>query len=230
MLDLSCIRALCFDVDGTLRDTDNQYVDALARRLRRVRFLFAAGDPAPFARKAIMALESPGTFLYSLPDRLGIDFQLAKIAESIERRLPPRPAGHFTLIPGAHETLLAVSRRYPLAIVSARDERTTLAFLRQFDLESLFACVVTALTCRHAKPYPDQIVWAAQRMGVSPSACLMIGDTTVDIRAGRAAGAQTVGVLCGFGEEKELRRAGAHAILPTTADLPALLRCVASRA
>ena len=36
----------------------------------------------------------------------------------------------------------------------------------------------------------------------------MIGDTTVDIRAGRSAGAQTVGVLCGFGEENELRRIG----------------------
>ena len=225
MLDLSRIRALCFDVDGTLRDTDNQYVDALARRLRRVRFLFPAGDPAPFARKAVMALESPGTFLYSLPDRLGIDLHVAALSDAIERHLPPRPARRFTLIPGAREALLALRPRCPLAIVSARDERTTRAFLRSFDLEDLFACIATALTCRHAKPYPDQIIWAAQHMGVPPSACLMIGDTTVDIRAGRAAGAQTVGVLCGFGEEKELRRAGADAILPGTADLPALLQC-----
>lgn len=224
MLRLSRIRALCFDVDGTLRDTDDQYVDALARRLRRVRFLFPAGDPAPFARKAVMALESPGTFLYGLPDRLGIDLHLAALSEAIERRLPPRPARRFTLIPGAREALLALRPRYPLAVVSARDERSTLAFLRAFDLEDVFVCVATALTCRHAKPYPDQILWAAQRMGVPPSACLMIGDTTVDIRAGRAAGAQTVGVLCGFGEEKELRRAGADAILASTADLPALLQ------
>lgn len=225
MLDLSRIRALCFDVDGTLRDTDNQYVDALARRLRWARFLFPAGDPAPFARRVVMALESPGTFLYSLPDRLGIDLPLAALSEAIERRLPPRPAQRFTLIPGARETLIAASRRYPLAIVSARDERATRAFLRAFDLEQMFVCVATALTCRHAKPFPDQIVWAAQRMGVPPSACLMIGDTTVDVRAGRAAGAQTVGVLCGFGQEKELRRAGADVILPSTADLPALLQC-----
>jgi phosphoglycolate phosphatase-like HAD superfamily hydrolase len=47
----------------------------------------------------------------------------------------------------------------------------------------------------------------------------MIGDTTVDIRAGKAAGAQTVGVLCGFGEEEELRRAGADLILPKTPHL-----------
>ena len=47
----------------------------------------------------------------------------------------------------------------------------------------------------------------------------MIGDTTVDVRAGHAAGAQTVSVLCGFGEEEELRNKNPHLILPSTADL-----------
>ena len=51
---------------------------------------------------------------------------------------------------------------------------------------------------------------------MAPAACLMVGDTTVDIRMGRAAGAQTVGVLCGFGDERELSRAGADDILPET--------------
>lgn len=50
----------------------------------------------------------------------------------------------------------------------------------------------------------------------------MIGDTTVDIRAGKAAGAQTIGVLCGFGQE-ELRRAGADVIVPSVADVAAIL-------
>ena len=51
----------------------------------------------------------------------------------------------------------------------------------------------------------------------------MVGDTTVDMRAARAAGTQGIGVLCGFGEEAELRRAGADFILPSTADLTAVL-------
>jgi phosphoglycolate phosphatase len=50
----------------------------------------------------------------------------------------------------------------------------------------------------------------------------MIGDTTVDIRAGKAAGAQAVGVLCGFGEEAELRQLGADLILKSTSDLAEL--------
>jgi phosphoglycolate phosphatase len=51
----------------------------------------------------------------------------------------------------------------------------------------------------------------------------MIGDTTVDIRAGVNAGAQTVGVLSGFGHEKELVKAGADIILDSVADLPDVL-------
>ena len=51
----------------------------------------------------------------------------------------------------------------------------------------------------------------------------MVGDTTVDIRAGKSAGAQTVGVLCGFGEEDELRKRGADMILTSTAELVQVL-------
>ncbi|MPN00756.1 Phosphoglycolate phosphatase [bioreactor metagenome] len=56
-------------------------------------------------------------------------------------------------------------------------------------------------------------------MQVPAQNCLMIGDTTVDILAGKAAGAQTVGVLCGFGEEGELRRAGADLIVKDLKEL-----------
>jgi len=52
----------------------------------------------------------------------------------------------------------------------------------------------------------------------------MIGDTTVDIRAGKSAGAQVLGVLCGFGEEPELRRMGADEILADTPQLVNLLK------
>jgi len=119
--------------------------------------------------------------------------------------------------------LTAVKRRYPLAIVSAGGERSTLNFLEQFGLASHFGAVATALTCHYTKPFPDPILWAAERLGVPPDRCLMVGDTTVDIRAGKAAGAQTVGVLCGFGREGELRRAGADLILQSTAQLSQVL-------
>jgi phosphoglycolate phosphatase-like HAD superfamily hydrolase len=222
-LDLTRIKALCFDVDGTLSDTDNQFVHRLVRLLRPVRFLFPLRDPKKFARTFVMKTETPGNILFGLPDRLGIDDEIASLGDFIYRRGLGKDPHPFLLIPGVAVMLAQLAPHYPLAVVSARGGRTTRIFLDQFDLTSHFACIATAQTCKHTKPYPDPILWAADQMGVSARECLMIGDTTVDILAAKAAGAQAVGVLCGFGERHELEKAGADLILDTTANLPEVL-------
>jgi phosphoglycolate phosphatase-like HAD superfamily hydrolase len=67
------------------------------------------------------------------------------------------------------------------------------------------------------------MLYAAEKLAIVPEYCLMVGDTPVDIRAARLAGMQSVGVLCGFGREKGLRKAGADLILRSTADLSGVL-------
>jgi phosphoglycolate phosphatase len=122
-----------------------------------------------------------------------------------------------------HEALTRLHVSYPMAIVSTRGERGVRAFLDQFGLAPLFHCVASGRTCRRTKPHPAPLLWAARQMGLPPEACLMVGDTTVDILTARAAGAQSVGVLCGFGERAELERAGADLILNTTQELEGVL-------
>jgi phosphoglycolate phosphatase-like HAD superfamily hydrolase len=222
-LDISRIRALCFDVDGTLSDTDDLFVQRLAGLLRPVRFVFQGRDPRPFARRFVMATESPGTFLFGLPDRLNFDHQLASLGDLIYRMGLGKHPHPFLLIPGVKPLLHQLKPHFPIAIVTARGQRGTQTFLNQFGLSPYFDCIATAQTCRYTKPSPDPILWAAKEMGIQPDACLMIGDTSVDIRAGKSAGAQTVGVLCGFGEEDELRRSGADLILPSTSQLSDIL-------
>lgn len=223
MLNIEKIRAICFDVDGTLSDTDDMLQQRLERLLYPFWFLLKGGDVSRAARRLVMASESPANFLIGLPDRIGLDDEIFALFDWLARHTG-RPPKKFLIIPGVQEMLAVLAARYPLAVVSARDARTTGHFLDQFDLRRHFQVIVTAQTCEHTKPYPDPVLYAAEKMGVSPEACLMVGDTTVDIRAGRRAGAQTVGVLCGFGEEDELRRAGADLILASTADLLAVLR------
>jgi len=226
-LDVARIRALCFDIDGTLSDTDDAMVFHLTRSLSILRSVFPGHDAHPFARWMVMALESPGNFVFSILDWIRLDNQLVGLRRYLSNflarhgwsRRPPT----FWLIPKARQTLESLYPHYPLAVVSARDARGTHAFLRQFDLHPFFRAVAHAQTCRHTKPFPDPILWAAQEIGIPPEACLMIGDTSVDIRAGKAAGAQTAGVLSGFGYESELRRAGADLIVPSAADLVDIL-------
>lgn len=222
-IDLDRVRALCFDIDGTLSDTDDLWVAGFERRVRFLRRLLPRRDSHAFARWVVMTLESPGNLVYHTLDRFNLDAPVGRLYNLISRWNLGRKPRHFWLIPQVDELLARLVTRFPLAVVSARDRRNTLAFLDQFGLQPHFRAIATAMTCRHTKPFPDPILWAAEQMGVDPAECLMIGDTTVDIRAGKAAGAQTVGVLCGFGTEAELRRAGADLILPSTAALGNML-------
>ena len=214
-LDLARIKALCFDVDGTLSDTDDLYAQKIVDSLPR--FLFP--NPMQTARRIVMWVEAPGNALLGFADTIGIDDEMTAIIDWINRHRK-HTLKKFLLVPGVDEMLARMQGRYPMSIVSARDEKSTMRFLTQFDLCKYFDVIVTGLSTPHTKPYPDPILLAAQKMGVHPQECLMIGDTTVDMRAGKTAGAQAVGVLCGFGEEAELRQLGADLILKSTSDLP----------
>ena len=222
-LDLSRIQAICFDIDGTLRDTDDQYALRLAHWLWPVRAVLPYKNPLLLARWAVMALESPGNLGFELADRLGLDGHLDRLSSGLHIRRHARPSPASLIIEGVSEMLEWLAPRYSLAVITARGEHITRCFLDEFALRPYFMVVATGLTCRHTKPFPDPLLYVAGRMGVAPGNCLMVGDTSVDIVMGRAAGAQTVGVLCGFGEESELLRKGADVILKRTPDLVDLL-------
>ncbi|MBE3142878.1 MAG: HAD-IA family hydrolase [Planctomycetes bacterium] len=218
-LDVSRIQAICFDIDGTLSDTDDQWVSQVEKRLKLLRPFFPHQDVRPFARWLVMGLESPGNFMFWLLDWLHLDEKLDSFYNFIVKRRPSYRSPAFWLIPQTKEMLVILKQRYLLAIVSGRGEESTQAFLDQYELRPLFSAVATAYTCEYCKPYPHSVLWVAQQLGIPPTNCLMVGDTTVDIRAGKAAGAQTAGVLSGFGHARDLRRAGADLILPSAADL-----------
>ena len=216
--DAARIQALCFDVDGTLSDTDDLYSQKVSRFLPRLIFK----DPHHTARRIVMWIEAPGNALLGLADQLGMDDQMMAIIDWMSRHRK-QSTKKFLLVPGVDEMLKQLHGRYPMAIVSARDERGTMAFLEHYGLVKYFDVIMTGLSAPHTKPYPDPILLAAQKMNIPPENCLMIGDTTVDMRAGKSAGAQTAGVLCGFGEEIELNQMGADVILEDTTKLLKIL-------
>jgi HAD superfamily hydrolase (TIGR01549 family) len=233
-LAASRIRAILFDVDGTLADTDDDFIRRAGHFMRRLGFLFPQRDPTNFLRWSLMISETPLNLAMGIPDWLGVDDEIARFFDWLAtRRGPSHPAspaaqaaapdaapataGRFVLMDGVDRLLASLAPRYPLGVITARGARDTQAFLAQFGLTPYFGAVASAQTAEHSKPYPDPVLWAARELGVPVESCLMVGDTTVDILAGRRAGAQTVGVLCGFGERAELERTGANLILETTA-------------
>ncbi len=221
-LDRARIRALLFDVDGTLSDSDDHMVSRAASKLKFLDSLFKPGSANRLARAFVHFAESPGNWLLKVADRLNLDHLLAAF---LDRRANQTEAElhNFPAIAGILPMLQVLSGRFPLAIVSARNEVTTRHFLRLNQLEEFFQVVVTSQTCPRTKPFADPLIYAAQQLGVPIEDCLMIGDTVTDIRAAKAAGAQSLSVLCGFGLEKELRRAGTQEILTSTSELATYL-------
>ncbi len=221
-LDLQRIKGLCFDVDGTISDTDDAWVEKVSRCLNPIAKAFKRQEPRRLARWLVMASESPMNLVMYWLDSVSLDDNYARLFARMAKRRGYKQA-HFTLMMGAQELLDQAKLSYPLSVVSARDERTTRIFLEQFALHEHFVEVVTSQTCERTKPYPMPVQRAANAMGLDARDCVMIGDTTVDILAGRRAGAQTVGLLCGCGTEKELSKAGADVVLNDLVELRALL-------
>jgi phosphoglycolate phosphatase len=222
-LDHQRVRAVVFDLDGTLVDTDDLYVRRLAHLLRPLRRLFREHDPTPFSRRVVMTAETPTNLLALLADHLALDEWLAPALREGRQRLAASRAAALTAVPGVRACLEALERLYPLAVLTAREDHSTRAILAHLGLDAHFRAVATARTCRRGKPHPEPFLWIAESLGIEPARCLMVGDTTIDIRAGKAVGAQTAGVLCGFGERRELARAGADVLLTSTADLAELI-------
>jgi HAD superfamily hydrolase (TIGR01509 family) len=224
-IDSARVRGILFDVDGTLSDTDDVMVDRMTKMLAPVSWVWPKRDARKFARWVVMASETPANFIYGVADRLGVDAHLAEFYDWWVRRRGDRKRKHnqFKIISGVQEMLETLATHYPMAVVSARDANSTQRFLQKFDLLDYFECVVTSQTCEHTKPFPDPVLYAAEQLNLEPQACLMVGDTIVDVRAGRSAGAQTIAVLCGFGSQKELSRAGAELILEQTPEVVQVL-------
>ena len=216
------IKLVIFDLDGTLNDTDDQYIEKVSQSLSFVNKLFKDWDRKHFARELIMTLETPGNAIMRIPDQIGLDglWDLWKKKLGIRQVSTTR---HFRLIRGVEEMLSVASQKRKIGLVSVRGEEVLEAFVEQTRLREYFSLIVHALSTPRTKPAPDPILFAAQKIGVLPDECVMVGDTVVDIIAGKSAGAITVGVLCGFGTEDELLRAGADLILPSTADLISFL-------
>ncbi|HNN13018.1 MAG TPA: hypothetical protein PKL78_05630, partial [Anaerolineales bacterium] len=80
-MNIQKIKALCFDVDGTLSDTDDLYAGKVSKFLPR--FLFK--DPERAARRFVMWIESPGNALLGLADTLGLDDEMVALINWLDR-------------------------------------------------------------------------------------------------------------------------------------------------
>ena len=144
-IDAARVQAVLFDIDGTLRDTDDEIVDRASRALGRV-----VGEQRArrWARVAVMGLENPMQHLLSQADRFDLDGAVNRVAA----RLGAGGHGGTRLTPGAARTVTSLAVRYRLGVVSAGPAILVDRFLAEHSLRSAVHVVVTGQTCRRTKP------------------------------------------------------------------------------
>lgn len=213
------IDAVLFDMDGTLINTDDADVSRWARRMAHIYPTPEKAQDA--ARRLVMSLETPVNALLTLLDWFGLDALVMRVWTA--GRVGGRACEIIPPINGVGGMIRQLAPQYRLAVVSTRTVPESEQFLRMLGVREHFGAIAGRDTTWRIKPHPQPVWYVASQLGVDPGRCLMVGDTTVDITAGRRAGARTCGVLCGYGERSELERAGADLILPHTALLADLL-------
>ncbi|MEM6459118.1 MAG: HAD family hydrolase [Planctomycetota bacterium] len=213
------IRAVMFDLDGTLADT----LEDLARAGNHA--MSAVGRPTfPVERYRTLAGQGLERLIR---DALGPEHQplFDPAITSFRGHYAAHRFDHTRPYDGVVELLDDLrSRGLPLAVMSNKPDDATVDTVARLFAAETFAAVRGHRAGYPVKPDPKAALEICDELGVPPESWAYVGDSDVDVHTGRAAGFFTVGVSWGFRSVDELRDAGAAAVIDRPAELLPLLR------
>jgi len=210
------MRAILFDVNGTLLDTREHIFWQYEELTRQF-------DGAPASRKEI-ADAMHGTVddvIRSLVKNRDVAFHEVKAHHD---KLHKQALTRLELYPGVDE-LLPILRRvgFRIGAVTYGDARVEEA-LDYTGIRHYFDIVVTDEHVDQPKPHPAGMMYALKHIGVEPHQAIVVGDSPADIAAGKHAGVEkTVAVLHGFGDQQTLQETEPDHLIE---DIPSLLDVV----
>src|SRR3990172_1485885 len=151
-LDLPRIKAICLDVDGTLRKTDEQYIARVNTLLRPIRWV-SRRNTLPIARSTVTRFEDPVNSLFTIAERLHVHRPLHKLVDVANpwKRRRSRP-DYYQTIPNIQSAIEKLAAHYPLAVISVRGTVSTRHFLEQTGIARHFTLVASGQTARRSKP------------------------------------------------------------------------------
>ena len=188
---------MLFDLDGTLADTIAD-IAASANHVRQIHHL------APHDEATIRGFIGHGAGILlrrALPelDLEPEDPQWQAIYGQYADHHEHQCAGTVALYDGVQAGLEQRLRDgHAMAIVTNKPERFARRISTHLDLDRFFPVIIGGDTLPRRKPDPDPVHRALQLLGATGQGGAMIGDGETDIRAGKAAGLQTIGCLYGY--------------------------------
>jgi len=220
-------QCLLFDLDGTLVDSRADLINSVNLMLAELgreplpdaRVINFIGEGARLLVERALSANQNGE-----PRNPDIDGAL----EIFRRHYREHLLDHTRVYPEVEQTLNRLDH-IPKAVVTNKPYEFTMELLEGIGLSSYFEVVFGGDSLAERKPSPMMLVEAARRCGAQASDCLMVGDSRVDVEAGRAASMKTCGYIPGFRGRTELVEAGVDYVIERFSELRALVECARSR-
>jgi phosphoglycolate phosphatase len=212
---MAALRAILFDLDGTLLDTAPDMAGAL-NGLRAERRL----APLPYATVRPQVSHGAARLV-----KLGFPDADADTFAALQARFLEIYSGALSretrLFDGMDGVLTGLATRgLKCGIVTNKPSWLTDPLLAQLGLTSRFACVVSGDTVSERKPHPMPMLHAARVAGVAPRECVYVGDAERDIQAAHAAGMPGLAAAYGYvGSDEDLGSWGADGVIAGPRDL-----------
>jgi HAD superfamily hydrolase (TIGR01509 family) len=182
------IRAVAFDLDGVLVDSEERWARAKEALVRET-----GGRWTPEATHAMLGMSSPEWSRY-LHDELGVPLTPEEINEAVVARMLDEYRRDLPLIGGAVDTVRRLAPRWPLALATSSNREVIDLVLEASGLAGAFAVTISSEEVARGKPAPDVYLEAAARLRVAPAEAAAVEDSTNGLLAARAAGMAVVAI------------------------------------
>lgn len=202
------IRAVLFDLDGTLVDSAPDLGSAADRmRLARGMPSLRLEDYRPHAGSGAKGMLSVA---FGMSPEHG-DYETLR--EEFYVQYEARLTEQTRVFAGVAELLEALLQRgLRWGVVTNKAQRFSTPLTRAMPLFASASTIISGDTTPHTKPHPAPLLEAARRLNLAPTDCVYVGDDARDILAGRAAGMVTVAARYGYlGAGADIARWGADA-------------------
>jgi phosphonatase-like hydrolase len=219
------IRLIVLDVGGTILQDRGDVVEALLGAMARREIIVSAAEIGPWrgaSKRSVIR-----HFVDQQSKKSDMDRQT--LAQEIYKDFVGQVGEAYKTVPpisGAEETIRKLRENdYLVATTTGFDRELVMPIFRRLGWNKYFVAIVASDDVSQGRPAPYMIFHAMETALVNSVAEVMaVGDTPFDLQAASNAGLRgMVGVLSGAGTEEQLRREPHTHIIPSVADLPALL-------
>ena len=182
------IEAVVFDLDGVLIDSEPVWEE-----VRRGLVAERGGHWAPDAQRKLMGMSTQEWAGY-LSEDLGVGLPPDEVAALVVDRMAARYRERIPFLSGAVDAVHRLAARWPLGLASSAPAALIETVLQAAGLRSCFKVTMSTEQVPHGKPAPDIYLTVTARLGVAPTSCAAVEDSSNGLRSAAAAGLHVIAI------------------------------------